>query len=116
MVAARTAPNRADFVPKARRQTLRERRRRLQLAEPRVDLVGERTLVVDERAGECSRPLEQRAVGTQPRELQIRQAGLPRPEQLPATPKRKVDLGELEAVGRSHERLQPRLRSVGELL
>src|SRR3954451_23986005 len=50
------------------------------------------------------------------RELQIRQAGLPRAEQLAAAAKLEVDLRQLEAVGRAHERFETLDGGVGQVL
>src|SRR5439155_18347973 len=56
------------------------------------------------------------AVGTEPREAEIGEAGLPGSEQLPAAAEVEVDLGELEAVRRLDERLEAGARGVGQLL
>ena len=56
--------------------------------------------VVDELAGRGPRALDQVAVGPQPREAQVGEPGLARPEQLALAAQLEVDLGELEAVGR----------------
>ena len=88
---------------------------RLAVGEEAVDLVVQRAFVVDELLGELARPLEQVTVGAQARETELREAGLARAEQLPL-PQLEIDLGELEAVGRPDQRLEPRLRGVGQLL
>jgi len=49
-------------------------------------------------------------------ETQVGEARLARAEQLALAPELEVLLGELEAVGRVDERLQPRLRVVGQFL
>ena len=86
------------------------------LAEDALDLVGERTLVVDQALGSGSRALEQRAVVPPVDEAEVGEPGLARAEELALAPELEVALGELEAVGRVDERLQPLLRVVGELL
>ena len=67
-------------------------------------------VLVDERGGELARPLEQVAVGAQAGEAEVAEAGLARAEELALAAEVEVALGELEAVARLDERLEPRLR------
>ena len=60
--------------------------------------------------------LEQAPVASQPGEGEVREPGLARPEQLALAPQLEVDLGQLEAVGRVDERLQPLAGRLRELL
>ena len=64
-----------------------------------------------ELAGRSSRA----PVGPEAGEAQVAEARLARAEQLPLAPQLEVPLGELEPVGRLDERLEPRLRGVGQL-
>ena len=80
----------------------------LAVGEEALDLVVQRAGVVDELAGRLARPLDQVAVGAQAREAEVGEAGLARAEQLALAADVEVDLGQLEAVGRPDQRLQPR--------
>src|SRR6266568_3594904 len=84
--------------------------------ERALDLVHQRALGVDEVSGELARALQQPAVPAQVREAEVAEPGLARPEQLPAATDVEVDLGELEAVRRADERLQPGNGRLGQLL
>src|SRR5437762_1409142 len=98
-----------DHGPEA---TMRLRERaRLGVPEQPLDLLVERPDVVDELACDFARALEQRAIGAQAREAEVGQTCLPRPEELALAPDLEVLLGQLEAVGRRDERLEPLFRS-----
>ena len=82
----------------------------------RVDLVVQRPFVVGERVGLGACQLEQRAIGDEPRVPEVREPGLARAEQLAGPAQLEIDLGQLEAVGSLHERLEARDRGLRELL
>src|SRR6478672_425399 len=84
--------------------------------EDPLDFVVQRALVVDERVGDLPRALEQLAVRAQAREPEIRDARLPRAEELALAADLEILVRELEAVGRRDERFEPRQRRVGQLL
>src|SRR5216117_1326696 len=84
--------------------------------EEGVDLVLERAGRGSQLLGGGPRPLEQRPVEAHMGEAEVADAVLARPEQLAAAAQVEVDLGELEAVGRCDERLEPALRGLGQLL
>src|SRR4051812_41236016 len=79
-------------------------------------LVVERAVCVDERPRSLARALEQLAILAQARELQIAEARLSRPEQLPLAADLEILLRELEAVRRRDERFEPLDRRVGQLV
>src|SRR5262249_35858310 len=81
-----------------------------------LDGVAQRPLDVDEVVCELARPLEQRPVLAQLRELEIGQPRLSRSAQLPPAADLEVLFGELEPVGRAHERLQPPRRRLRQVL
>src|SRR6185312_2385024 len=81
-----------------------------------VGLVLPGTVLAGEPAGEIACALEQVAVGAQAREAEVAEPRLAGAEQLPLAAQLEVAFGELEAVGRLDERLQPRLRGVGQLV
>src|SRR5438552_14330693 len=87
----------------------------IRIAEHSLGLVLPRAFLVAQLLRERAGPFDEVAVGAQPREAQVAPARLPRAEQLPLAAQLEVDLGELEAVGRVAQRLQPRLRDVGQL-
>ena len=66
-----------------------------------------RPVLVDQFQGGGAGALEQRAVGAQLREAQVAEARLAGAEQLALAAQLEVALGELEAVGRVDERLEP---------
>src|SRR5881275_2134449 len=84
--------------------------------EEAVGLVLPGPVLAGELVRERARALDQRPVGAEAREAEIRQPRLPRAEQLALAPQLQVALGELEAVARLDERLEPRLRRVRQLL
>src|SRR5262249_31666145 len=86
------------------------------VAEPSLDLVIERALVVEETSRLLARAVQELPGGAEPREDEVGRAGLAPAEELSPTPDLEVDLGELEAVARGDKRFQPSTRRVGELL
>ena len=72
--------------------------------------------MVEQRAGGLARPLEQRAVGAELREAELGETRLTRAEQPALAAQLEVLLGQLEAVGRRDERLEPLGGDVGERL
>ena len=79
-------------------------------------VVGERAGPIDESGSLAARELEQRPVSAETRELQIGEARLARAEELALAADLEVSLGELEAVGRLDQRLEPLARRVRQLL
>jgi hypothetical protein len=84
-------------------------------ADEAVGLVLPRAFLALELAREVARAFEQVAIDPQLREAQVAPARLAGAEKLSFTAQLKIDLRELEAVGRVDERLQPRLSDVGQL-
>src|SRR5262249_55267040 len=60
--------------------------------------------------------LQQVAVAPETGKAEVGETGLTRAEQSASTAELEVDLGELETVARVAERLQPRVRRLGQLL
>src|SRR5437867_3259808 len=89
---------------------------KVQTREEPPDLVGERTVDVDQPVGERSGALEQRPILAQVGEVQIGESRLSGSEELAAAADLEVDLGGLEAVGRAHERLEARDRRIRQVL
>lgn len=87
----------------------------LGLAEEALDLGLEKRLSL-ELGGQFLRSLEQVAVGPQAGEAKVRDAGLPRTDELPLTADLEVPLGELETVGRLDHRLEALGGDLGELV
>src|SRR5204862_503707 len=115
--AAAWSMNTAETLNRARRKVgVSSKRFALDVGKPPLDVVGERASVLDQLGREGTCALEQRAVATQMRKLQVRQPGLTRAEQLAAAPQLEIDLRQLESVRRADERLEPRHRRVRELL
>ena len=88
--------------------------REVPAGERALDLVRERAFGVDQVVGDRAGSFQQSAVLAQMREVKIGQAGLARSEQLSAAADVEVDLRELEAVVRTHERLEPLLGLLGQ--
>src|SRR5262245_22878041 len=86
------------------------------VAEHALDLVVQRALVVEQAARCLARAFQQRSICAKPREGEVGEAGLPRPEQLPLAADLQIGLGELEAVIRTDERLETCERGIGQLL
>src|SRR5207237_10896726 len=80
-----------------------------------VGFVLPRAVLGRELARELAGALEQLAIGAEPCEAEIRQARLPRAEQLPLAAQLEIALRELEPVARLDERLEAGLRRVGQL-
>ena len=101
----------AHFDQRMRRAALR--RRRSHRGHPRRPATGR-----PRRAARCAsalaRSIRSRSI-PQLREAQVAPARLPGAEELTLAAQLEVDLGELEAVGRLDERLEARLRDVGQL-
>src|SRR4051794_3021185 len=88
----------------------------IRIDEHSVGLVLPRAVLVAELRGEVAGTLDQLAVGTELREPQFAPSRLPRAEQLALPAQVEVDLRELEAVGRPHERVQPLVGRLRQLL
>src|SRR5262245_24049434 len=99
------------------RTARRSRQRvRLRAGEEAVDLVVQGPFVRHQLQSELARPLEQLAVCAEASETELREARLPRAEQLALPAQLQVLLCQLETVGRLDERLQPFARVVCQLL
>src|SRR6266576_850283 len=81
--------------------------REVPVGESAFDFVRKRPAGIDELVCEDASTLEQRSVLAQMRKPESGQARLARAEQLAAAADVEVDLRELEAVVRAHERLEP---------
>src|SRR5207248_4411751 len=88
----------------------------LAAAEEALDLVPDRALLVHDLGGDRPRALEQRAVAAQACELEAEEPGLTGSGQVALAAQLEVALGELEAVGRLDQRIEPRLRRFRQLL
>ena len=91
------------------------RRRRLH-GEELGERVVQRAFVVDQLQCRRAGPLEEGPVDPQPREAEVREARLPRAEQLALAAQLEVDLGQLEAVRGLDERLETAAGALGQLL
>src|ERR1041385_212594 len=87
----------------------------IRIAEHSLGLVLPRAGLVAQVLRERARLLDEIAIAAQSREAQVAPTRLPCAQQLSLAPQLEVDLGELEAVGRVAERLQSRLRDIGQL-
>src|SRR5262249_35679827 len=96
----------AHTLTRARRSCVSGKCFALDGGEALRDLVCERAGVVDQFVGKVTCALEERTITPKLSELQVGQARLARSQQLAAAAELEVDLGEVESVSRSHERLE----------
>src|SRR5713101_6373365 len=108
--------NTAATLKRARRSDVSGKRFGLDRGESLLDVVRERSCVLDEVGREGAGALEQRTVAPELRELQIREPRLPRPQQLPAAAQLEVALRELESVVGADEGLEPGGRRIRQLV
>src|SRR5215218_10291275 len=88
----------------------------IRICEEAVDLGRKRLVRLLRLVGPAARLREELAVAREAREPEVREPRLTRSEELALAAKLEVDLRELEAVGRSDERLESGLSRLGELV